>query len=202
MSADKKSLSGKTGLTATERLDITVVPGTYQTGLDVQATRSRVFTGSTGVNNESGASLLTAAYSAGDVLTNGFFMNDIFRNSTATVVLQSVVVVDVESKNAPMDIFFFAVNDPADASTFAEDGDPATASDAQFSDLCVGVVSVVASDYKAFGGKTVACPVGQPQIVMQAKSDGTHLLALPVARGGVTFSSTNSLTFKFGFLQD
>lgn len=207
MSADKQGLSGRIGVTATDKQEITVDVNDDSVDANVKATRSTVVTvradgANTGSDFGPNPVVSTSIYAAGDQMTDGFFLQNVFRKTGGTAVLQSVMVADSCAQNAGIDFFFLSLADFTSVESLTSlDNGTVTISASQFNNVLAGVWQVGASDYRAFGtGKSVACP-NQPPLVLQGSS-ATYLFVLPVVRTTPTYSSSGALTFRFGFLQD
>lgn len=203
MSAEKISLSGKTTETATEKYDVTVERNDASTDFNVKATRSLVVRRDGNNSPDGPVTVSTAIYAAGDHLTDGFIVPNVFRKNGGTAILQSAMILDSCGQNAAMDLFFFAVGSTSSVDSITSlDNQAVVISASQFGAGVAGCWQIATSDYRTFStGKTVATPQSQPPLVLQGDS-ATFLFCIPVARSTPTFSSTNALTFVFGFLQD
>ena len=144
------------------------------------------------------ASVSTSAYTAGDQIGSGaILLQRAARENAGGSVIISVTVVDAESKSNEIDFFFFNQN-PNITST---DNAALALTDADAKAACVGWINVSAADYKSYGGGTIGCAksVG---LLLKPTSGIQDCYVVPVTRSAPTFSSSNSLLYQFGLLQD
>lgn len=114
----------------------------------------------------------------------------------ASVLLQSVTIIDAASQNAEMDIVFWS-----SAPTDPGDNNPASYSDAQVASKCLGVVQIETSRYSTLAVNSVA---SEPNVGLLLAPDGSNytVYATVVSRGTPTYTAINDLTFKYGFARD
>ena len=145
---------------------------------------------------EATPTLDTNAYASGDRLGTLMTLSDVVRHTGMEAVLLDVVVLDKAKQSTAIDIMFFR-----EAPTIASaDNAAIDISDAEM-EKCIGVVSIVADDYKALSASSIANPdpFNKGMGAIEGKTD---IFALAVCRSGTPTYAAGSLVFKFKFLQD
>lgn len=146
-----------------------------------------------------------AAYATGDVLGTGnpLKLEGAARTPNFGGVIIDVVVADNAAQSLAMDILFFRTKP---TSVFTDNG--AVAVSAADNLNCVGVVSVLATDYVVVAtGRSVArveCQLGfniKPTNTDGLDSDRLNLWAVAVTRGAPTYGAGN-LQIMVKILQD
>ena len=136
------------------------------------------------------------AYHANDVLGGIQTLTNALRVSAGTAVLQSVTVRDLAAQNVVLQIFFFNAN-PA-TGTYTDNG--AFDLDDTDSGLCIGKVTISASDYISLVDNSVAT-ITNCGLPLKATT-GTSLYAIIRTTGTPTYASTSDLKITFGLLRD
>ena len=147
-----------------------------------------------------------SAYASGNVLGGLITIDNSgsgpgpIEENPLSAILQSLVVLDPDSQNSAMDLFFFGTA-PVAAMTNK------TAFAPSLADLqnCLGVVQVVAGDYASGGANgSVAGTAKQTLIGRILKPNApkaTALYCVPVLRGTPTYQN-GSVFFRFQFGQN
>lgn len=137
----------------------------------------------------------TAVYAAGDVFF-GLTAIPAFRLQTGTGLLLNITGVDKDDVAPAFDILLFK------SSTVSVGGQNTiwAVSDADMASHCLGVVSIVATDWIDLGGNRVLSKTNLNIPVMDGQT-ASNLYIAAVARAATTHSSAG-LTLKFGFIQD
>lgn len=141
-----------------------------------------------------------SAYAANQVLGGKITIDNIngasgpIKEAPLSTILQSLSVLDPDTQNASIDLFFFNQNPTAtytDKTNFVP----------SLADLqnCIGVVNVPTTAYKAAGANgAVASVAGIGQVLKPFAAAGTALYCIPVVRGTPTFVN-GSVWFRFQF---
>lgn len=146
-----------------------------------------------------------AAYTTGKVIGVPTKISDAFLDRGGTGVLESLCLIDKESKSVAVDLYFFQqkpTSQGADTGTFALS--------AAESVYLLGKVGVASADYSASSvvseatknglGISLAGMTGTQQgVVGQGSRD---LWVVAVARGSATWSGASGLYLRIGVLQD
>ena len=134
-------------------------------------------------------------YATGQCMGAKLTLTDAGRINSGNVYLQSVVVQDLSAQSSALDVIIFNAN-PA-ATTFTNNA----ALDIADADLpkIAAVVSVGASDYKAFADSVVAQPDFNPRMI--TTDSAADLYAVLVCRGAPTYVA-NEVSLILGFMRD
>ncbi len=141
-----------------------------------------------------------AAYADGDQLGSVLVVPHSFLQDQAMAKLTSISVVDGAKQNASIDFFFFDDN-PTNA---VADNSPASITDAEMLDKCVGVVNVPIASYANLDVNSVATVKDIGLIIRNRAvlaADKRKLYALMVIRTVVTYTATSNLRVRFGLEQ-
>lgn len=139
-------------------------------------------------------SLDTNAYTAADVLAATQVIEDVFRVSDGTAVLDSVTVFDQDDVGAAFDLYFLS----ADVAIGTENAAP-NISDANALNICCKV-AIGTGDYSDLGGVKVAT-VGNLRRVVQAISGSRDLAVAAVNGAGTPTYTAAGLKLRLGFIQ-
>lgn len=137
----------------------------------------------------------TNELATGEQATLAFELANAVGDSGSVAVLEQLAIVDKGKAKKAFDIFFFNAQ-PTIASSLNGEFD---VTDAEMADKCVGMMSVVANDFKDIKASSVA--VLSPGIEMRAAPGKLSLWAVIVARDTVTYTSDGlvlRLTFNQG----
>lgn len=136
------------------------------------------------------------AYSSGDQLGAVNTITNACADTKGTVRIQSIVVVDIDKQNQPIDIFFFS-----DSPTLASADNAAfSLLDAQMFLKCRGVVQISAASYSDTATSSIAC-VSELELLVQAVARSRDIYCVAVARGTPTYSTISSLKISIGMIQ-
>ncbi len=134
----------------------------------------------------------TPDYSAGDALGGIQTLASVVSANGLSALLKSVCVVDKAGQAPQLTIYFFKAT-PA-AGTYTDNdalawgaGDPAN---------MIGIVKIVAADYKTLGGVSVACLGGIDQLHTPAATSVFTIIEADAAYNAV---STSDLSLIFGY---
>jgi hypothetical protein len=141
------------------------------------------------------------SYSAGDALGSQGVLSKALRAGVCTGLLQSITVYDADQQTPDIDFLFFSRT----LATLPVD-------DAQYSitapdlDYFLGAASIVSTDYKELATGAVAT-LGNVGLVLKVPLLSSGGIAgtvwvVAVTQSTPTFTTTSSLRFTFGFLQD
>jgi hypothetical protein len=139
--------------------------------------------------------LVGAAYSAGDAVGGKLTFSEAVAKGQFSGVIDSLVLIDLAKQAIETDLYLFdrdftATNDNA---AF----DPTDADLAN----CIGVITLVAGDYKACSDNHVACK-SNVNLPFALAADGSTLYGQLVTRGTPTYVAAGDLTVKLGVQQD
>jgi len=134
-------------------------------------------------------------YASGDAIGGRLDLANAVRAGIGTGTITSIVIVDNDQEQAPIDIVFF---DQAFAAT--ADNSPFDPSDADLAN-CIGFAAIAATDYANFNDNAVACKrnIG---LWFELASGVTTLFAQMVVRATPTYTATSDLTVKVTIAQD
>ena len=135
----------------------------------------------------------TGIYASGEAIGGLLTFNGLLSGSE-TGVIQSLVLVDQSEQSAEIDLFLFDRSVTATA-----DNAPINISAAD-SLFCIGVITILATDYKDQGGQTVAT-VKNIGLHISAKDDKT-IYGQMVVRGTPTYGAVTDLQIALSCKQD
>lgn len=136
----------------------------------------------------------SAAYAAGDVLADTQVVSNALRIINGNGLLNSVVVIDEDDQNQPLDLVFLSAN----VSLGTENLAPSIAdSDAR---NILGIVRVNASDFVDLGGVGVATITGLT-LGLQAASGTPNLYVAAITRGTPTHTAAG-LRLRLNIITD
>jgi len=137
------------------------------------------------------------AYAAGKVVGGILTLTNAMRVSGGSGILQSAMAIDENDQKAPLDIFLFDRN-PSNG-TYADGGNFALHHlDRPFLLLRI---AVTAADWTTVS--TGVAMTNLDAISKVVKASGTaNLFAVAVNRGTPTYTATDALMLRFGFLRD
>ena len=145
------------------------------------------------------ASVSTSAYATNDQLGGIQTLTRTGRENQAGSVLHSVTVISSEGQAPELDILFF--NQLPDVTS--TDNAAINVIDSELRDKCVGFINFSATDYKLINGQSAAIGcVRNVGLVLKPIAGSQDCFAVPILRTAVTFTSSNSLVFKYELLQD
>jgi len=159
-------------------------------------TKNYIAVGSTGVVTVA-PTCDTSAYATGELIGGKLTFTGAMREKYGTGVIHSVVIADKAKQNVALDIVLFD-SDPS--STTFTDQATLTIADADLLKV-VGVISVVATDYKSFADNSVA-DLKNIGLIVKSNSSSTSLYGCLVSRGTPTYASATDLQIKLKILQD
>lgn len=136
----------------------------------------------------------TGALAAGDLVADTQELASVARLAGGIVYLQSITLLDQTDQKAELDVVFFRANQ-----SMGTENNVPTISDANALDV-VGVVTIVAGDYKDIGGASIA-QIGNIGRMMKCAAGQTSLWVALVTRGTPTYGAS-ALIAKFGFVRD
>lgn len=141
----------------------------------------------------------SSAYVSGNQLGGIMTLVDVVRTDNnikqGTALLTEVTILDADSQNAAIDIWFFSVSPTLVSSDHAA----FNITDANLAAQCIGVVSV-GSAYSASSSNSISSTTNLNKSV--SVPSGTTIYAVAIVRGTPTYTTTTSLQFKFNFLVD
>lgn len=137
----------------------------------------------------------TSAYAAGDVLADTQQVANVMRVNDGHAILQTIHITDEDSQSQPFDLVFFSAN----IALGTENGAPSI-SDANASANILAVVPVVAADYSAIGGVTVAT-LRNVGVVLEAATGTKDVYMGAVTRGTPTHTASG-VKIRLGVLQN
>lgn len=111
-------------------------------------------------------------------------------NAGDPATLKSVTVIDKAKQKSDLDILIF----DADPTNAVADNAAADISDAEMVDKAIGIVSIVAANYKDLANSSIASVLSG----MMVKPD-TNLYALVICRGTPTYIGPSDLVLKLAF---
>jgi hypothetical protein len=153
--------------------------------------------GSTAVEQTFNPTINAGAYGAGNNVGGLLTLTNFLRvGGPFSGLLQSLVVVEVGTQKAPIDVLIFR---SLPAGTFTDHAAFPTLSAADAA-LIIQRIPVAAADYVTVGGVSVARAV--LNIPPGLKGAAATLYAAVNTSGTPTFASTTALTFRFYGLQD
>ena len=140
--------------------------------------------------------ITAGAYTALDIVGAIQTIANATRVSGEPTILQSITVTDLGKQNVELTIFFFNANPGTGTYT---DNIALTIHDTDMA-LCVGVVQVLAADYRSASASSVATVANIGLPLMPA---ATSLFAIAQASSAApTYASTSDLTLRYAFLRD
>ncbi len=140
----------------------------------------------------------SAAYVSGDQLGSIMALTDVVRQDNqvgfGNCKLLSVSVLDADSQNAAMDIWFFNTSPTLSGANHAA----FNMSDANQAAQCIGIVSVGAA-YSASSSNSITTTVNinLPLQVAGTATVPNNVYAVAIVRGTPTYSAVSSLKFQF-----
>lgn len=147
----------------------------------------------------------TSAYTTGDQIGGIQTLSDaiLYDSESKGAIITDICIIDADSQSAPIDIFFFRTL-PTVASV---DNGAATITDAEMAEKCIGHVSVLAGDYATLASNALATVRNVSLLVRSTQDDASvinmkQVYAVAVIRATKTYTTTSSVTFKYGLLQD
>lgn len=141
------------------------------------------------------ASAYTSGFQLGSIMTLANAVRFESNTSIGTAFLSEITILDKDSQNAAIDIFFFNTS-PTLVST---DHAAFDITDANLVAQCIGVVSVGTS-YSASASNSVSSVSNLNKAIYTTV--GSNIYAVAVVRATPTYTTTTSLQFQFNFLVD
>lgn len=139
-------------------------------------------------------SLDTSAYAAGDVLADTQVVSNALRIINGNGLLNSVVVLDEDNQNQPLDLVFLSAN----VSLGTENSAPAI-TDANARNI-LGIVRINSYDWIGLGGVGVATITGLT-LGLQAASGTPDLYVAAITRGAPTHTASG-IRLRFNIITD
>lgn len=134
----------------------------------------------------------TNAYSDGDQLGEAIEIANFFRSVNGHARIESIKIVDAQSRKAEIDIFFFN----REPTVTSSDNDALNIGDTEVRDKYVGHVKVAASDYEDFSANAIATKsnLDMPVHAIQDQDDnptGKSLWFILATRSAVTYAASD-----------
>jgi hypothetical protein len=137
--------------------------------------------------------IAAAAFSANDIVGGKLTLTGAMRVAGGTGEIDSLMLVDASKQSVPLSVFIFAGALEVSAG-YCDDNSPCAVTVVDWK-KCLGVIDILASDYKSMSLASVASLGG---IGMKVKAtSGVNLFALIVTTGTPTYGA-NALQLTFG----
>lgn len=138
--------------------------------------------------------ITAGAYTSGDVVGGVLTLNDVDDMKSISGVISTFIICDVDKQAINFDMILFA-QEPTNGTYTDNAVIDVDVADIPFS---LGVVSI--DEHHDLGTTGISQDRNQ-NMVYRNRTDN-NLYVIPVVRGAPTYTTTTSLTFKFGYLED